>query len=101
MLALAPADAAYLTIGNERRVCPDPVLIEAASDSAAERGQVGVIHEHHDLAERVLAQNDDFVEDEKAEQYADSECHSIVRRLGTRPDEQRRLSPSTEADVLE
>src|SRR5947207_12900306 len=67
LLALSPADAAHLTVRNERRIGPDTVLVEAAADPPAQRSEVGVVHEHHDLAERVLAQDQDLVDHQDPE----------------------------------
>ena len=101
MLSLAPADAADLIVGNERRVGPDAVLVEAAPDPPAERRQIGVVHEHHDLAERVLAQGDELVDDHKPEHHADGQRHSVIRRLRTRPRQQRAVAAVAEPKVFE
>src|SRR5204862_1361074 len=40
MVPLAPADAADLVVRNERRLGPDPVLVEAAADRQAHRKEI-------------------------------------------------------------
>src|SRR5437763_10985677 len=51
VLALTPGNTADFAIRDKRRVRPNPVLVEAARDVAAQRKQVRVIEEHHGLAE--------------------------------------------------
>jgi len=101
VLALAPADAANLAVRNEGRIGPDTVLIESAADPAAERREVRVIDEHHRLAERLLMADHDLVEHEAPKRDADGKGRAVVRRSGTRPDQQRGAPPLQESPVLE
>src|SRR6185436_3353982 len=58
-LPFAPADPADLVVGDEARLRPDPVLVEAAADGQAHRKEIGVVEEHHRLAEHRPAQKDE------------------------------------------
>src|SRR2546421_2408982 len=60
---LAPADAAYLAVRNERRVGPYPVFVEAATDSQAQRHQVRIVGEPHRLAARMQLWLEDLQQD--------------------------------------
>src|SRR5437763_6960549 len=87
---LAPADAAYLAVRNERRVGPYPVFVEGATDSQAQRHQVRVVGEHHRLAERLHVESEDLQQDQETEDDADGQFEGVVRRLLARPGEKRR-----------
>src|SRR5439155_23930834 len=55
---------------------------------------------HHDLAERVLSQPDELVEDEKAERDADAEREAEVRRCRAGPGQQRAAPPLPKPHIL-
>ena len=67
---LIPPTSLY---GMKRRVGPDAVLVEAATDPPAERDEIAEVHEHHRFAEGLtmheeqLEHHEDAGRDAKAE----------------------------------
>src|SRR5438094_323020 len=96
---LAPADAAYLAVRNERRVGPYPVFVEAATDSQAQRHQVRVVGEHHRLAERLHVEAEDLQQDQETEDDADGERLGDV--FGNREQLRHRLEGTPEIILIE
>src|SRR4029450_8379027 len=101
VFALPHADAADFVIRNEGAVRPNTVLVEPAPNAKIERQQIRIVQEHHDFAESLPTQEDDFVEHQQPEDDPENQSHYIVWRLRARPDQERLPATAQELDVLQ
>src|SRR5437667_649939 len=99
--ALPPADAADLVVGDEGRIGPDPVLIEAAADPTAQGHEVAEVQKHHRLAECLSMRNEHLEQHQRGEYHSQSNRQTVVGWLGARPDEQRVLLAALKANELD
>src|SRR4029077_16869698 len=94
MLPLAPADAADLVVRNERRVGPDAILIEPATDAPGQRHEIAEVHEHHGFAECLAMDDQDFERDEKTGGHTKPKREPVIWRWRPRPDQKGSAPPA-------
>ena len=95
---LMPPTSLY---GMKRRVGPDAILVEPATDAPGQRHEIAEVHEHHGFAEHLAMHDEDLERHEKAGGDTKPEGEPVVRRRRAGPDQQGTAPPAPIPHELE